>query len=662
MNHLINRVGKYKIIEKLRRGWISDVYLATDTRTKQTVALKLIEERDDRDTRDAIKAERDGVKLQQALSLADPTVPRVEDFGTVGSFFFIAMEYVEGEDLSELIERGRLPAAEAIRIGGAVCRTLRVAHTLTTTIDGHEITQIVHGDIKPKNIRLTKDGTVRLLDFGIAKALSLTRKLTHNEFGTLDYCSPERLDTGRLDAQSDLWSLGVMLYEMVSGRLPFQAETPRAQEALIMSGQPPPPLPPDCPRPLRDLIAKALDPDASRRHQSAAEMLEELSALGQPPTRRIHREGEAAAGEGQEAAGEGQEAAGEGREDGGKGREAAPVGGGGRAPAESHAGGAAATVHAEGGGGAVGGARGRRPRVGRLLFKAAVTVVISLCVVLGAAEWLAWKARQELYEDLSKVTFLRLNDSEGYWSRYKGVHDEGLFKLGLPGLSEQMKLKLLNVAQRVFRDYAKDKPTARESDWTDARTSLARVLEIDPGDAYVKAATLYCEGQIERINGDAQKARRKTQDAAARYDNAVRLFGDAAELQPRWPDPHLGLAVVYAYGLLDADGAVAELDKAKELGLNLGEREIALRADCARLKADARYEELRRMPRAQPDDYRRAREQYAQALEKYRLILNFSDNARRYARDIEDKIEKLDDAIEELERPPDDDQAEVKQP
>src|ERR1051325_10716082 len=164
------------------------------------------------------------------------------------NFCYIAMEYVEGTDLSEKIERGQLSTAEVVRIAASVCRTLQIAHTLTTTIDGREIAQIVHGDIKPKNIRLPKEGTVRLLDFGIAKALSLTRRVTHNVFGTLDYCSPERLDTGRLDAQSDLWSLGVMLYEMVSGRLPFQAETTRAQETLIMSGQPPPPLPADCPR------------------------------------------------------------------------------------------------------------------------------------------------------------------------------------------------------------------------------------------------------------------------------------------------------------------------------------------------------------------------------------------------------------------------------
>ena len=604
---------------------MSDVYLAYDTKKKKLMALKLIEQRDDRDTRDAIKAEGDGVKLQQALSASDPAVPKVEDFGTVDGFFYIAMEYVEGTDLSELIERKLLAPSEVIRIGAGVCRTLQIAHTLMTTIDGRVITQIVHGDIKPKNIRLTNDGTVRLLDFGIAKALSLTRKVTHNEYGTLDYCSPERLDTGRLDAQSDLWSLGVMLYEMVSGRLPFQAETPRAQEALIMSGQSPPPLPPDCPKALTDIIAKALDPEASRRYQSAGEILKDLQDLLQAPTRRI------------------------GSEDGDR------VGGGGeKDPTESHhveVDDASRAAGKRRGGDTDGGGRGRRFRLASLLFKAAVTIVLSVAMVLGAAEWIAWRAKRELHDDLSNVTFLRLADSEGFWTRYKAMADKGVLKLGLPELQARMKLKLSNVAQRVIKDYAKDRPTARESDWLEARTILARVLEIDNGDASAKSMMLYCEGQIERINGDAQKTRKKVQEAATRFNKAVRLFTDAAELQPQWPDPHLGLAVVYAYGAADADRAVEELDRAKALGLSLGDREVAMRADCLRLKADAQYDELKQTPGARADDYRNVKQQYARALEKYRQVLNFSDRPRKQVREIEERMQKLDAAIEKLERP-----------
>ncbi|MDT7807048.1 MAG: eukaryotic-like serine/threonine-protein kinase [Acidobacteriota bacterium] len=480
--------------------------------------------------------------------------------------------------------------------------------------------------------------------------------MTHNDFGTLDYCSPERLDTGRLDAQSDLWSLGVMLYEMLSGSLPFQAETPRAQEALIMSGQPPPPLPADCPKPLAGLIMKALDPDVSRRYQSAAEMLEELSGLDQPPTRRIRREEEDLDARPEDEAAGGEEGEAISSASGADEHQQQAEGG--------HKDATDVSSRAGEGGGWAGSASdrgGQKLRVGSLLFKAAVTIVVSIAVVLGAAEWLAWRAKRELYEDLSKATFLRLTDSEGFWNRYKGAEDKGVLKLGLPELRAQMKLKLLDVAQRVVKDYEKDRPTAKESDWIDAKASLARALEIESSDASVKAMMLYCDGQIERINGDAQKSRKKLQDASNRFNNAMRLFGDAAELQPQWPDPHLGLAVIYAYGSPNADRAVEELDKAKGLGLNLGNREVALRADCLRLKADAQYEELQRTPGARTDDYKSAKQQYAQALEKYRQVLSFTDNSRRYVREIEGKMQKLDAAIERREQRSGDGTAEVNQ-
>ena len=107
----------------------------------------------------------------------------------------------------------------------AVAQTLENAHKLEASIGGKEIQGIVHGDIKPKNIRIDAHGQVRVLDFGIAKALSLSRKLTRNEFGSVPYASPERLETGEVNAGSDLWSLAVMLYEMVTGLQPYQADS-----------------------------------------------------------------------------------------------------------------------------------------------------------------------------------------------------------------------------------------------------------------------------------------------------------------------------------------------------------------------------------------------------------------------------------------------------
>src|SRR5262249_5697266 len=146
-------------------------------------------------------------------------------------------------------------------------------------IGGKEFHGVVHGDIRPKNIRVDKRGEVRVVDFGIAKALSLSRRLTRNEFGSVPYASPERLDTGEVNAGSDLWSLAVMLYEMVTGLQPYYAETTERLEKMIRSRVPPPPAPDPCPESLRRILIKAMAPDPAVRYQSAREIADELKAF-----------------------------------------------------------------------------------------------------------------------------------------------------------------------------------------------------------------------------------------------------------------------------------------------------------------------------------------------------------------------------------------------
>ena len=179
------KLGKYEILRKLGRGGMADVYLAQDTESGQTVALKVIEHSTDADTRDAIAAEMRGAVLQERLAAVDPRVVRVYDAGDVDGFFFVAMEYVDGRDLAELMRHGPLDVEFAADVASAVAHTLENAHQLEATIDGKDIRGMVHGDIKPKNIRIDARGEVRVLDFGIAKALSLSRRLTRNEFGSV---------------------------------------------------------------------------------------------------------------------------------------------------------------------------------------------------------------------------------------------------------------------------------------------------------------------------------------------------------------------------------------------------------------------------------------------------------------------------------------------
>src|SRR5208283_1441653 len=159
----------------------------------------------------------------------------------------------------------------------AVAETLANAHNLEASIDGKEFRGVVHGDIKPKNIRIDSRGEVRVLDFGIAKALSLSRRLTHNEFGSVPYASPERLDSGEVDALSDLWSLAVTLYEMVTGLQPYHAESTERLERMIRSRIPPPPAPDPCPEPLRRILIKAIAPDPEMRYRTARDFADDLA-------------------------------------------------------------------------------------------------------------------------------------------------------------------------------------------------------------------------------------------------------------------------------------------------------------------------------------------------------------------------------------------------
>src|SRR4051794_16566558 len=270
------RIGKYEIRYKLGRGGMADVYLAYDRDRGHDVALKLIEDSPDPDTRDSIEAERRGAQLQGSLAAVDPHVADIYGTGDIDGFFYVSMEYVDGRDLAELLREERPSPEAAADIAIAVASTLEAAHGLEVTIDGKNFHGIVHGDIKPKNIRIDTRNEVRVLDFGIAKALSLSRRLTRNEFGSVPYSSPERLLDGNVDVHSDLWSLAVMLYEMVTGLQPYHADTTERLERMIRSRVPPPPAPDPCPETLRRILIKALMPDPEARYQTAREFADEL--------------------------------------------------------------------------------------------------------------------------------------------------------------------------------------------------------------------------------------------------------------------------------------------------------------------------------------------------------------------------------------------------
>jgi len=278
--HLFGRqhtIGRFEVKDFLGRGAIGDVLLCWDPGEERLVALKVV--RTAKTDPEMLEAEKNGLSLQAQLAAVAPQVAAVYEQGADGNFFWVAMEYVDGTDLSEVLARGAVPEARAVGVALELVSMLEICHEFSAEVGGRRIFGIVHGDIKPENIRLQDGDRVRVLDFGIAKHLSQTRRFTVNLFGSLPYTPPERLERGVVDRHSDLWAVGVVLAAMVSGRRPFPGNTPEELEQAIRHGVPPLPLPAGCSPGLSYVVDKSLAFEVGRRYQTAAELKSDLEAL-----------------------------------------------------------------------------------------------------------------------------------------------------------------------------------------------------------------------------------------------------------------------------------------------------------------------------------------------------------------------------------------------
>src|ERR1017187_1045955 len=280
-----HKIGRYEIIRPLGRS-MNDVYLALDTVENRQAALKLIKPDGDQVTLLVVEAERRGAALQRELHGLDPRMVEVYDFGDADGYFFVAMQYIEGRNLAEVLEaESAIDPTRAAVIALEICEQLAKFHSSKSAV--------VHGDIKPSNIHLSPNDTVRLLDFGIAKRLRAAGGATVHSFGSPSYCAPERLARSAVDEQSDLWAVGAALYEMLAGVPPYRAADTRRLENIIRSKRPPRALPPHCPRALREIVIKALasDPPHPRpppRPPPSPRALREIviKALAPAPARR----------------------------------------------------------------------------------------------------------------------------------------------------------------------------------------------------------------------------------------------------------------------------------------------------------------------------------------------------------------------------------------
>jgi serine/threonine-protein kinase len=277
--------GQYEILHRINEGGMSTVYAARRSADGSIVALKILREQY---ATDAEFIERFQREAKAVSELAHPHMVRVFDSGHDGTVHYIAMEYVEGANLKEYIRReGRLAPDRALQIAAQVCEALEFAHS-------HGI---VHRDIKPQNILLTPDGQVKVTDFGIARALSsVTITQTGTVLGSVQYLSPEQARGGVVSRSADVYGLGVLLFEMVTGQLPFDGDTPIAIALAHIHKPPPAPasLVPGLPERVEGIILRALMKSPTDRYRSAGEMRGDL--LGEtdlwrlPPPHRVMEE------------------------------------------------------------------------------------------------------------------------------------------------------------------------------------------------------------------------------------------------------------------------------------------------------------------------------------------------------------------------------------
>ena len=273
-------IGHYEILSTLGRGGMGEVYLARDTKLGRKVALKFLPSDF---TRDAERLQRFDQEARSASALNHPSIITIYEIGEVHGRHFIATEFIDGKTLRQRSIDEPLKFAEALTIAEQIGSALAEAHAAG----------IVHRDIKPENIMLRHDGLVKVLDFGLAKLTeqqdsgpedptrALVKTGTGIVMGTTAYMSPEQARGLHVDARTDIWSFGVVLYEMVAGRAPFIGPTSGDLIAQILEREPPElsALKPDAPLELQQILKRALCKDREKRYQTTSELLTDLRSL-----------------------------------------------------------------------------------------------------------------------------------------------------------------------------------------------------------------------------------------------------------------------------------------------------------------------------------------------------------------------------------------------
>jgi eukaryotic-like serine/threonine-protein kinase len=619
------KVGNYIVDDPtgFARGTFGTLYVARRISDGRKVAMKLVLLTNDADGRERLAAERHGAILQQQFEKAHGMVPEVYEYGPHREHLYIAMEFVEGRSLSELIKEGLAPT-EAARYAAGICEFLDRAHQFATSVEGVPYHRIVHADLKPDHVLIARSGEMKVLDFGIAKALEKTTEVTTNNWSTVAYASPERLQSGgHVNVHADFWSLGVMLYEMISGHLPYPALTARhlrsQLEQAIRTNARPEPLPESCPPELTAIVRKLMAHQVEHRYPTASAIRADLqrflegnapAALAQyetAPTVPVQRE-----------------------------RSTIPIAAPSARivlPTEPFP--IAASASAAAGVAAVDAVATKLPRTSalvsarRLLRRLPLVAILLGIIGTFASEGGAWVAAERFRAGIDGIDAATLVQKR---HEYDGIRSWGPFHTGLRlRVNGLLRRRLVELADGVIADYRRDDPTMTAADWRQATAAIKWALELSPRDSQLRAKQFICDAHLARVAARTQ--RRGTDAARQAYQLAIERFQAAAKLDDRSFDPYLGISNIESYGLDEVDQAAIAIEEAEKRGFKSGRRERAQLGDGYLRRADR----SRRRARGLDDEQERrlelekARSDYARCVERFEAIRDFGNAAANLA-------------------------------